>query len=61
MLSSTTNSLKEKSDEWAFCGFVELDNNKNVIGFLIYTVLKHRPYRHELTFLFVDKDYRKKE
>ena len=39
MFSSTTNTLKEKADAWAVCGFVALDNNENIIGFLIYTVL----------------------
>ena len=41
-------------------GFVALNETNKIVGYLIYTVFKINPTAHELTFLFVDKEYRGK-
>ena len=54
------NKLNEISMENTVHGFVALNETNKIVGYLIYTVFKINPTAHELTFLFVDKEYRDK-
>ena len=49
---------QEKQDEWEVNGFL-LMNDMKIIGFLFYNICKNNPVECELTFLLIDKDYKK--
>ena len=59
MIHKFVKFLSNDLNEWSVFGLVAFNSKNEIVGYLLYTVLKHNPTGYELTFLLVDKEYRK--
>ena len=60
LLQNVMNFLNKTATENSVYGYVALNESKSVIGYLLYNVLNENSTYHELTFIFVKQEYRKK-
>ena len=60
MLHNILNDLTKDAMENVVYGYVAVDENKKLIGFLICNQMTINPTAYELTFIFVEEEYRRK-
>ena len=58
-LHNLMNHLKQEKKDYIVKGYIAYDQSKNIIGFLLYDDIIDNPVEIELTFILVDKEYRK--